>query len=117
MSSNDNERVLHSKSDNTEIMINDKADEVLGELFQSLLSRYGLETSMKRNHFIFDSFHLLCYQFQKTYFQRGESYTDSLDLIKNKKAIINSINKKDNKCLQYSVTVALNHKEIKKTRK
>ena len=27
---------------------------------------------------------------------------------------INSINKKDNKCFQYTVTVALNHEEIKK---
>ena len=42
------ERVMHSKSDNIEIMINDKADEVT-ELFQSLLSRYEirLEISMK----------------------------------------------------------------------
>ena len=35
------------------------------------------------------------------------------DLIKNKKATINPINKKNNKCLQYTETVALNHKEIK----
>ena len=32
--------------------------------------------------------------------------------IKNKKATINPINKKDNKCFQYVVTVALNHEEI-----
>ena len=34
MSSNDNddERVMHSKSDNIEVMINDKADEVMEEL-------------------------------------------------------------------------------------
>ena len=36
---NDNERIMHSKSDNIEIMINYKADEVIEELFQSLLSR------------------------------------------------------------------------------
>ena len=35
---NDEERVMHLKSDNIEIIINDKADEVLEELFQSLLS-------------------------------------------------------------------------------
>ena len=36
---------MHSKSDNIEIMINDKADEVVEELFQSFFSRYqiGLE--------------------------------------------------------------------------
>ena len=33
---------------------------------------------------------------------------------KNKKATINSINKKDEKCFQYAITVALNYEEIKK---
>ena len=43
----DEELVMHSKSGNIEIMINDKANEVIEELFQSLHSRYqiGLETS------------------------------------------------------------------------
>ena len=31
-----------------------------------------------------------------------------------KKAIINPINKKYNKCFQYAITVALNYEEIKK---
>ena len=47
-------------------------------------------------------------------FKRGGSYRDYLDWIKNKKAIINPINKNDNKCFQYAVTVALNHEEIGK---
>ena len=48
--------VMRSKSDNIEIMISDKADEVIEELFQSLLSRYqiGLETSMRVSDFVFD---------------------------------------------------------------
>ena len=36
------------------------------------------------------------------------------DQIKNKKATINPINKKGNKCFQYAVAVLLNHKEIGK---
>ena len=32
---NDEERVMHSKIDNIEIMINDEADEVIVELFKS----------------------------------------------------------------------------------
>ena len=46
---NDEEHAMHSKSDNIEVMINDKADEVIEEFLQSLLSRYqiGLETSRK----------------------------------------------------------------------
>ena len=34
------------------------------------------------------------------------------DWIRNQKAIINSINKKDNKCFHYTITVALNCEEI-----
>ena len=47
---------MHSKSYNTEIMINDKADEVIDEIFQSLFSRYqiGSETSMRGSDFVFD---------------------------------------------------------------
>ena len=33
---NDEERVMHWKSDNVEIMISDEADEVIKELFDSL---------------------------------------------------------------------------------
>ena len=36
---NDEERVIHSKIDNIDIMINDKADEVLEEIFKSLRNR------------------------------------------------------------------------------
>ena len=35
-------------------------------------------------------------------------------LDKSKQTAINPINKKDNKCFQYTVTVALNHEEIKR---
>ena len=43
----------------------------------------------------------------------GGSYIDFLDWIKNKKVTISLINKKDNSSFQYTVTVALNYKEIK----
>ena len=35
-------------------------------------------------------------------------------MVKNKKAAINSINKKDENCFQYAITVALNYEEIGK---
>ena len=47
-------------------------------------------------------------------FRRGWSNIDSPDWIKNKRATINPINKKDNKSFQYAVTVAWNYEEIKK---
>ena len=37
---NGEERVIHSKIDNIEIMINDEADEVIKKLFDSLKNRY-----------------------------------------------------------------------------
>ena len=36
---NNEEHVMHSKSANTEIMVNDEADEVIKELFDSLKNR------------------------------------------------------------------------------
>ena len=109
---NDEERVKHSKNDNIEIMINDEANEVTEELFQSLRNRFenNLE-SMKGNEFLFDYLHLLFYECHKINPNRGGSYIDSPDWIKNKKATMIPINEK-NKCFQYAVTVALNHEEI-----
>ena len=37
---NDEQCAMHSKSDNIEILINDEADEVIKELFDSLKNRY-----------------------------------------------------------------------------
>ena len=41
------------------------------------------------------------------------SHIDSPEWIKNKKATINPKNKKDDKCFQCALTVALNHEKIK----
>ena len=50
-------------------MINDKADEVVEELFQSFFSRYqiGLEMWMKGSDFVFDCVHLLYYKCHKNF--------------------------------------------------
>ena len=111
----DEEPVMHSKSDNIEIMINDEADEVKIKLFNSLKNRYqnNLE-SMKGSEFVFDYVQLLYYKCHKINPSRGESYIDSPDWIENKKTTINPINYKDNKCFQYDVPLTLNHEEIKK---
>ena len=52
---NDEERVMHLKSDNIEIMISDEEDEVIKELFDLIRNRYqdNLE-SMKGSEFVFD---------------------------------------------------------------
>ena len=58
---------MHSKSDKMEIMINDKADEVIEELFESFVNSFqiGLETSIRGSDFIFDCVHLLYYKCHK----------------------------------------------------
>ena len=58
---------MHSKSNNIEFMSYDNVNEVVNELFESLLSRYriGLETSMKGSDLIFDSVQLLYYKCRK----------------------------------------------------
>ena len=105
---------MHSKTDTIDIRINNEADKVLKEAFDLLKNRYenNLE-SMKGSEFVFSYVHLLYYKCHKINPNRGGSYLDSPDWIKNKKGTINPINKKDNKCFQYVVTVALNHQEIK----
>ena len=58
---------MHSKSDNIEIMINDKVDEVIEKRLKSLQKRYqiGLEESMKGGDFVFNFVHLLYYKCHK----------------------------------------------------
>ena len=50
----DEERVLHSSSNNIKFTINDKTDEVIEDFIQSLLCQYhsGLEKSMEGSNFI-----------------------------------------------------------------
>ena len=58
---------MHSKSNNIEFMSHDNENEVVDELFESLLSKYqiGLEISMRGRDFIFDLVQLLIYKCHK----------------------------------------------------
>ena len=73
---NDEERVMHSKSDNIEIMIN---DEFIKEFFDSVKNRYqnNLEL-MKSSEFVFDYVHLFYYKYHKINPNCGGSYIDFL---------------------------------------
>ena len=55
MSYKDKERVMQSKSDSIEIMINDKVDEDKEEFLESLFNKYQirLEISMRCSKFIY----------------------------------------------------------------
>ena len=58
---------MHLKSDNTDFMIYDNADEVTEDIFETLLNRdeIGLETSIRVSDFIFDCVHLFYYKYQE----------------------------------------------------
>ena len=60
-------RLMHTKSDNIKIMMGSETDEIIEELFESLLQRYqeGFEESMKGSEFIFDSADVLYYNLNK----------------------------------------------------
>ena len=68
---------------------NTDEDEAIEESFKSLLSRYQIE------------------------FKRYLKFCE-LKNLKNVKAKVNSIDKKDNKCFQYAATVKLNYKKVGK---
>ena len=74
------EYVMHSKSYNIEIMINDEAGKVIKERFKLPKNSYqnSLE-SMKGIEFVFDQIHLLYYKCHKINPNCGGSYIDSPD--------------------------------------
>ena len=74
-------------------------------------------TSLRGSDFIFDCVHLLYYKCHNINPNPGGSNIDFSNGIKNHKATINLIDKKDSKRFQYAITVALNDEEIKKTQK
>ena len=91
---NDEERVIHSKSDNRKVVINDEADEAIKELFDSLKNRYQNNlVSMKGSEFVFDYVQLLYYKCHKINPNRAGSYVDSPDWIKKQKSNNKSIKK------------------------
>ena len=63
MSSKDSDEIrdVHTTRNNIEIIIGNKTSNIIKKLFNSLLLKYqeGLEESMKRSEFIFDSVDLV----------------------------------------------------------
>ena len=68
-------RNMHTTSDNMETMIGNETDEIIEELFESLLKKYhkGLEKSMKGIEFILDSVDLLYYKLYRISLNRGNT--------------------------------------------
>ena len=106
-------QVMHTKSDNVEIMNGTDTSDAINKLINSFIKRYqeGLETKMKGSSYIFERIDLLEYNLHKISLNRGSSYIDSPIWIKNKGVTINPKNTKNNNCFQYA-TAALNYRNI-----
>ena len=105
--------IMHSKSDNVEIIMCIETDNIINELFEFFLGKYHekLETRMEKgSNLKFKSVDLLYYSLHKISLNRGGSYINSLSWIKYKRATINP-KSKDNKCFRDTNTAAWNHKK------
>ena len=107
-------QVMHTKSDNVKIMNGTDTSDAINELIDSFMKRYqeGLETKMKGRSYMFERIDLLEYRLHKISLNRGSSYIESPDWIKNKVVTINTKNTKNNNYFQYAITVGLNYQNI-----
>ena len=110
----DETRMMYTRSDNIE-MFGDDNDDIIEQLFESLLKKYeeNLQNKIRGSEFEFDGVNFLYYDFNTTSINRGRSYIDSPKWLKDKKSTINPKNN-DDKCFQYAVILALNLDKIKK---
>ena len=105
---------MYSKSDNFEITMGANTNEIIRNLFNSLLQRYqgGLQESMSGREFVFDYAESLNYIFHKADLKSSGSDTETPEWLKNKGATINCQND-DDKFFQYAITIALSFDEIR----
>ena len=81
---------MHTRSNIEEFMNGSDTDEIIKELFKSILQRYqeNLQEKMRGSDFAFESVKFLYYDFNKINISRGGSYIDSPKWLKDKKSTI-----------------------------
>ena len=106
--------VMHIKSENIVVMNGTETNDAINELLKSFYKRYqeGLETKMNKSSYIFELVDLLEYHLHKISLNRGSSYINSPEWIKNKGVTINPKNTNDNRCFQYAITASLKYQNI-----
>ena len=92
------ENILHSKSDNVEIMRGIDTKTIIDELIDTFMKRYqeGLEAKMNGSNYVYERVVLLEYHFHKVTLKRGSSYIPSRKWLINKKSTLGPHNKDDN---------------------
>ena len=109
--------LIHFKSDNEEITTGSDTEELIDELFDSLLHQINSEQSLKVSEFAFDYVDRLFYKYHNISLNRDGPYIGSSQWLKNQKTTTNPKNSNDNMCFKYAVAVALNHEETGKNPK
>ena len=72
-------QVIHTKSDNVEILNDTDTSDAINKLINSFMKRYqeGIDTKMKGSSYIFERIDLLEYHLHKISLNRGSSYIKS----------------------------------------
>ena len=105
---------FYVKSKNVECFPSDDSEDILNQLFISLLKYFEEKILICRtdSSYVYESVQGFSIHFHKIDLKRGSSYLPTSTWIENKKATINPKNTKDNYCFVYATTIALYHKEI-----
>ena len=106
-------RTIFVWSDNEEIRSGNETDDIIKGLLNSFLNNYQKEEIVLRNgsNFVFNSVDLFSYYIHETSMKRGKSYMKTPEWVVNKRATINP-KRKNNKCFQYPIAVALHDQDI-----
>ena len=107
-------RNINIFSDEEDTIQGNEANDIIVNLFESVLNNYHEEEPIMRgaSDFLFESVEILNYKLHKIKLKRGGSYIISPKWIRNKEITINSKNEGDSNCFQYAITIALNHQVI-----
>ena len=105
---------FYVKSKNIECHPSDNSEDILNQLFDSLLKYFNDKLLICRtdSSYVFESVEGISIHFHKIDLRRGSSYIPTPEWLENKKAAINPKNMKANYCFAYAVTIAIFHKEI-----
>ena len=107
-------REMHTKSNDISNMRGVETEDVFYEFLNGFRRRHqeGLKTKMRGSSSTFERIDLLEYHLHKISLNRGSSYIESPEWIKNKRVTINPKSRKDNNCFRYAIIAALNYQNI-----
>ena len=86
-------RIVQAWSDNIEIIMGSKTNDIINRLIDPLLQEYQeIIQSMNKSEFVFNSVDLLYYHLHRIRLKKGKSYIKPPEWLENKRATINPKN-------------------------